>query len=416
MDSKQRVMDAINYKSGKVPFDIGAASTSGIHVKPLAALREYYGLEKRPVTVLEPMQMLGLVEDDLKQAMGIDTDLLWNPNTLFGNFNDGFKEWKTPWGQVVMISEDFAYDENDGVVDVYAGGDKSYPASAAIADGGYFFDAKNRDFNFDENNIKLEDNLEDFTKIDERTLDYLKREVKNVDASKAVVGSFGGTGIGDIALVPATFLKAPKGIRDITEWYMSTITHKDFLHEIFEYQVDVALKNLQLVWDIVGDSVQVAYICGNDFGTQNAPFCSPMTFDNLYMRHYKKINEWVHKNTTWKTFKHSCGSIEPLIESMIEAGFDILNPVQWSAENMDRNHLKDTFGKDIVFWGGGVNTQKTLPFGTPAEVEKEALESCEIFAKDGGFVFNTIHNITADVPCENIVALSTAVKRFNGEL
>jgi len=416
MNSKERVMDALNFKNGKVPFDIGAAPTSGIHVKPLDALRDYYNLDKRPVKVIEPLQMLGLVEEDLKEAMGIDTDMLWNPNTLFGNFNDKFKEWKTPWGQIVLISEDFAYDEKEGEINVYACGDRNYPPSAMMTEGGYFFDAKVRDSGFDENNISLEDNIEEFTLIDDRTLSYLKREMKNVDNTKAVLGNFGSTGIGDIALVPGTFLKNPKGIRDITEWYISTITRQDLLHEIFEYQVDIALKNLKKIWDIVGDSVQVAYICGNDFGTQNGQFCSKETFDNLYMPHYKKINEWVHKNTTWKTFKHSCGSIEPLIPSMIESGFDILNPVQWSAKNMDRNHLKDRFGKDIVFWGGGVNTQKTLRFGTPDQVEKEAIESCEIFSKDGGYVFNPIHNITADVPVENIAALATAIKRFNGEL
>ena len=107
-------MDAINYKSGKVPFDIGATPTSGIHVKPLAALRDLYGLERRPVTVVEPFQMLGLVEDDLKKVMGIDTDLLWNPNTLFGNFDDKKKMWRTPWGQDVLISDDFTYNESSG--------------------------------------------------------------------------------------------------------------------------------------------------------------------------------------------------------------------------------------------------------------------------------------------------------------
>lgn len=416
MDSKQRVLDAINHKAGKVPLDIGSSPTSGIHVRPLEALREYYGLEKKPVTVIEPFQMLGLVEDDLKETMGIDTDLLWNPNTLFGNFNEGFKEWKTPWGQVVLVSEDLIVDEADGVVRVYAQGDKNYNPSAAITNGGYFFDACIRDTGFDEDNLKVDDNTEEFTKIDDRTLDYLKREAENkMGSTRAIVGNFGGTGIGDIGLVPAMFLKNPKGIRDVSEWYMATITRQDFLHQVFTYQIDVAIENLHRIWEIVGQNVQVVYICGNDFGTQNAPFCSAATFEALYMPHYKRINSWIHENTTWKTFKHSCGSIEPLIPSLIEAGFDILNPVQWSAQNMDRHHLKKTFGRDIVFWGGGINTQSTLPFGTPQEVETEALECCEFFAGDGGFVFNTIHNITAEVPAENIAALAKAVRRFNGE-
>ena len=161
--------------------------------------------------------------------------------------------------------------------------------------------------------------------------------------------------------------------------------------------------------------MQVAYICGADFGTQIAPLCSKELFRELYMPYYKKINNWIHENTTWKTFKHCCGSIYPLIPELIEAGFDILNPVQWTAKNMDPKALKKEFGQNIVFWGGGVNTQKTLPFGTPEEVRKEVLEMCEIFSQNGGFVFNTIHNIQALTPAENVVALVNAVKEFNGE-
>lgn len=132
------------------------------------------------------------------------------------------------------------------------------------------------------------------------------------------------------------------------------------------------------------------------------------------MPHYKTINNWIHSHTTWKTFKHSCGAIYPLIPDMIESGFDIINPVQWTADGMDREILKKDFGKDIVFWGGGIDTQHTLPSGTPEQVRREVLETCDIFARDGGFVFNTIHNIQAMVPVENIVAMINALHEYNG--
>ena len=99
----------------------------------------------------------------------------------------------------------------------------------------------------------------------------------------------------------------------------------------------------------------------------------------------------------------------------VDAGFDIINPVQVSAKGMDPAHLKKTFGKDLVFWGGGIDTQKTLPYSTPEQVREEVLRLCEIFAKDGGFVFNTVHNIQANVPVENIVAMVDAIREFNGE-
>ncbi|MEX2607440.1 MAG: uroporphyrinogen decarboxylase family protein, partial [Kiritimatiellia bacterium] len=119
-------------------------------------------------------------------------------------------------------------------------------------------------------------------------------------------------------------------------------------------------------------------------------------------------------NTAWKTFKHSCGAIDTLIPGIIEAGFDILNPVQCSAKGMEAEGLKSRYGDQICFWGGGVNTQQTLPFGTPEQVRDEVLARCETFAPGGGFVFNAIHNVQALSPVENVRAMIEAVKEYNG--
>ena len=159
--------------------------------------------------------------------------------------------------------------------------------------------------------------------------------------------------------------------------------------------------------------VDVAYICGTDFGTQISTFCSEETFRELYMPYYKKINSWIHSNTNWKTFKHSCGAIYEFIPLLIESGFDIINPVQCSAQGMDPKSLKENFGDSIVFWGGGVDTQKILPFGSKEQVRDQVLRRCEIFSRSGGFVFNSIHNVQAKTPVENIVAMIDAVKEFN---
>jgi uroporphyrinogen-III decarboxylase len=229
------------------------------------------------------------------------------------------------------------------------------------------------------------------------------------------VGTFGGTALGDIALVPGPFLKAPKGIRDVTEWYVSTVLRPDYIHEVFARQIDIALENLPAIHEAVGDAVDVVFTCGTDFGTQTSSFCSAETFQSLYAPYYKKINDWIHANTSWKIFKHSCGAIEPFIPLFIEAGFDIINPVQCSASGMDPANLKKRYGADIVFWGGGVDTQKTLPFGTPDAVREEVLERCEIFSQNGGFVFNSVHNVQAQTPVKNIVAMFDALKEFSGE-
>ena len=232
-------------------------------------------------------------------------------------------------------------------------------------------------------------------------------------SNRGVIANFGGTGLGDIALVPGPMMTRPKGIRDITEWYMSTVLRQDLLHEIFEKQTDIAIENLKILAEKMGDSVDAAFICGTDFGTQDSSFCSTDTFDELYMPYYKKVNGWIHESTNWKTFKHSCGAVENFMSHFIEAGFDIINPVQCSAAGMDPKILKERYGRDLVFWGGGVDTQRTLPFCNPQEVRAEVLERCEIFSRDGGFIFNAIHNVQAQTPVENIVAMIEAVKEFN---
>lgn len=414
MNNKEKVLRALNHEAGPVPFDIGMLPTTGIHVLILERLRDYYGLEKKVPVVLEPYQMLGQVEDDLREVIGIDTRPLWSPYTMYGFRNENFKEWVTPWGQKVLVAEDFKTTEDDNSVYIYAQGDTNYKPAGEMPKSSFFFDSTIRQQPIDEDNLNPEDNLEEFSYIkDEDLLRFAELKKQNENSEYFIGGNLGGTAIGDIACVPGPMLKEPKGIRDVAEWYMATAIYQDYLQEVFEKQVDIALVNLEKIHAVLGDTIGLAYVCGNDFGTQNGPFCSVDTFRELYAPHYKRINSWIHENTNWKTFKHSCGSILPLIPEMIDAGFDIINPVQWTANNMDPRQLKAEFGKHIVFWGGGVDTQKTLPFGTPDQVRQEVLKMCEIFSGNGGFVFNTVHNILANTPIENLVAMIEALKEFN---
>jgi uroporphyrinogen-III decarboxylase len=281
--------------------------------------------------------------------------------------------------------------------------------------GGYFFDCIIRQEPFDEELLNPEDNMEEFRPISQDDLDYLSVAAKEAAATgSGVIAGFGGTAFGDIALVPGPALKHPKGIRDITEWYVSTRSRQDYIHKVFERQCEVALENLQRIHAVTGDQVQAVYLCGTDFGTQTSAFCSVKTLRDLYFPYYKQINDWIHAHTPWKTFKHSCGAVSKFIPSFIEMGFDILNPVQCSATGMEPEQLKANFGDQLTFWGGGVDTQKTLPFETPAQVREQVLRRCEIFAPGGGFVFNSIHNVQAQTPVENIVAMLDAVHEFNG--
>ena len=160
-------------------------------------------------------------------------------------------------------------------------------------------------------------------------------------------------------------MKDPKGIRDIEEWYISTIARPELLHGIFERQTDIAIQNLAKIQAAIGQGMDIAWVCGTDFGTQTTTFCSPATYDSLYKPYYRKVNDWIHANTSWKTFKHCCGAVESFMEAFIDSGFDIMNPVQWTAEGMDPKILKKKYGDRLVFWGGGVDTQRTLPFWEP---------------------------------------------------
>ena len=417
MTGKEKLKLAVNHIEGPILLDIGGMPTTGIHCKVAEGLREYYGLDKKPIKILEPVQMLAYVEDDLKEAMGIQTTPLWNAGTMFGfKQKDKFKEWRTPWGQDVLVAEDFVTStDNNGNTFIYSCGDTTYPPAGCMPKNGVYFDSINRAAEFDEDQYDVKDNFEEFGPISDEDLNWLKTQRTLIEnTGDVVMGNLGGTAFGDIALVPGPQLKQPKGLRDITEWYVSIVSRPGILHEIFEYQLHYALENLKKMHDALGETVQVAYICGTDFGTQNGPFCSNEVFTQVYAPYYKRVNDWIHENTTWKTFKHCCGSIYKLIPEIINAGFDILNPVQWTAKNMDKKLLKDSYGDNITFWGGGVDTQKTLPFGTSKQVYDEVLECCKLFGKNGGFVFNTIHNIQPGVPVENVVAMVDAIKKYNG--
>jgi uroporphyrinogen-III decarboxylase len=156
------------------------------------------------------------------------------------------------------------------------------------------------------------------------------------------------------------------------------------------------------------------FITGTDFGTQHGPFISCPSYRKLFKPFHQRVNGWVHEHTPWKTFIHSCGSIFDLLPDLVEAGFDILNPVQCSAAKMEAQTLKDAFGDKLTFWGGGVDTQRVLPFGTPDEIRRQVRERVGIFNRGGGFVFNTVHNVQANTPRENLVALYQAVKECRG--
>ncbi len=424
MNSRERVQLTLNHQQpDQIPLDLGAGFQTGMHVQMVYKLRQALKLDPpgTPVKIIEPYQNLGEIKADLLEAIGGDVVGVNPPGTMFGYKCENWKEWEYFDGTPVLIPEHYNTEpEANGSILMWPDGDKSVPPSGVMPENGYFFDAIVRQPPLDDATLNVEDNLEEFEPISEEDLAYFGREVDRLysETDKAVYANFGGTAFGDIALVPATWLKHPKGIRDIEEWYVSTLTRKAYVYEVFERQCEIVLGNLQKIFDVVGNRVDVVFLTGTDFGGQNAPMISVNSYSGLFKPFHKRLNDWIHENSTWKTFMHTDGSLLPLIPHFIEAGFDILNPIQWTAKDMSPVELKRAFGEELVFWGGGVDTQGTLPFGTPDEVRQEVRARIEEFRPGGGWIFNTVHNVVANVPVENLLAMYDTfhqLKRYPGQ-
>ncbi|MEW5786124.1 MAG: uroporphyrinogen decarboxylase family protein [Bacillota bacterium] len=416
MKPRERIKAALDHRATDIlPVDFGASPVTGIAASLIFQLREKLGLERRAVKIVDPFQMLGEIDDELKEYLQTDVACILPRQNAFGIENKGWREWRLFDGTPVLVPGGLnTGPDASGNIFAYPQGDRTAAPSAVMPRGGYYFDALIRQKPIDEARLDVADNLEEFTLLEDEELRYIETETDRLyrETDSAIIGLPGGTALGDIAKVPGLGLKDPRGIRDIEEWYISTIARKSYLKELFDRQTDIALQNLEMYRQAVGDKIAVIYLCGNDFGTQNALFCSVELYRDLYLPYYQKMTAWIHNRTNWKVFKHSCGAIEPLIESMIESGFDILNPVQCSATGMDPAALKEKYGCRITFWGGGVNTQKTLPFGTPEEVRREVRERIGIFSLGGGYVFNTIHNVQAKIPVENFMTMVETIKEF----
>jgi uroporphyrinogen-III decarboxylase len=415
MTSRERILAALEHrKPDMVPVDFGGTAVSGISASMVYKLRKAFKLPEHPIKVIESYQMLGEVEEDLLEKLSSDCVPMIPYNSMFGFRNGGWKPWTLFDGTPVLVPQGFnTKPAANGGVYQYPQGDQSVPPSAFLPQNGYYFDALIRQGPFDEDNPRVEDNLEDFTLLSDEELRFLGDQAKSLRGTgRAVIGGFGGTSLGDIALVPGIFMKNPRGIRDIEEWYISMAARQDFLKELYDRQTQLALENFKLFHEAVGDNIDIFYLCGTDFGSQNGPMCSAEVLKEVYLPYYRRMTGWIHQNTKWKTFKHCCGSIKPLIPILIEAGIDILNPVQNSAAGMDPQMLKDEFGEKLVFWGGGVDTQHTLPFGTPQEVCHEVTRRIEIYNRDGGFVFTPIHNTQSKVPVENFLAMIEGLKKY----
>ena len=409
MTSRERVLAALDHKEpDRVPIDLGGSAVTGIMVTTYAGLRRALGVNATPPKVSDLLQMLADVELPVLEKLGCDIVPLLPRLRFFGVAFEDWKPWRTFDGTDVLVPGQFNYRVDDnGDLLISPGGDIRKGPRGRMPKNGYYFDIIPHQEPIDWDNLNPDEFAEQFQPYTDDMLEHLRTAAEQLyrNTDRALLGSFGQGGLGDLPAVLAPEMEVPKGLRNFDDWMVAHLTHPQYIKEIYARQTAQAIENLKLYREAVGDRIAVIFISGTDFGTQRGEFISPDLYRELYLPFHKQINDWVHANTSWKTFFHTCGSIYHLIPSFIEAGVDVLNPVQCSAANMEPHRLKQEFGDEVVFWGGGVDTQKTLPFGTPDEVRQEVAERIRIFAPGGGYVFNSIHNIQAKTPVENVLAM-----------
>ncbi|MGQ9553485.1 MAG: uroporphyrinogen decarboxylase family protein [Anaerolineae bacterium] len=409
MTSRERVLAALNHiEPDRVPMDLGGTITSGILAGELHKLRRHLGLEERPVKVYELFQMLGEVELDVVERLQVDV-LPVEPPELefeFGIRREHWKPWRLFDGTEVLVPGRFAVEVGpEGQWLLHQGGDPKAPVVARMPRNGFYFDAvggMNRaDWDPDFVPPPLEEVRRAAWKLTDEDLHFLQERadyLRRYTDKALVLGPWGSTGMGYVGSVP--------------DFLCLLATDKAYVRDLFVLHTELALGNLRRLWEAVGDRVDIIAITGLDLGTQRGEMIAPDVFAELYIPPLKRQFAWVHEHTPWKVWEHCCGSIPRLIPHLVEAGLDALNPVQTSAAGMDPHWLKSTFGDRLTFWGGGVETQTTLAFGTPQEVRQQVRERIRIFAPGGGYVFGPVHNIQYGVPPENIVAAFEAALEF----
>ena len=415
MNSRERVMAALNHRQpDRVPVDLGGSVVTGIHASALAKLRAALGLEPRPVKVYEPMMMLGLVEDDVRRAIGSDVVGLNAPGTLLGYRNQDWKPWRLPDGTAVLMGGGFAVTYGpDGTAYAYPAGDTSAPPSAMMPANGLYFDNLIRQQDLTGHTFDARADYADqyavFSEEDCRYYEAASRALYEETDCARVRQLFPGGRRRHLSYPRRVAARSPTGIRNLEDWIMAHYDHPQYVHDFFGLQTEITLKNLELYRQAVGDRLAAIAVSGTDFGAQNGPFISPAAYREFYKPYHQVFNDWVHRHTPWKVFFHTCGSIVAMLDDFIEVGVDIINPVQFTAAGMELRSLKAKYGNRLVFWGGGVDPQRTLPFGTPEEVAQETRENVGILSGGGGYVCAAVHNIQGPTPVENILAFFRAI-------
>ncbi|MEE4311220.1 MAG: uroporphyrinogen decarboxylase family protein [candidate division KSB1 bacterium] len=384
MTSRERVLTTLRHEEpDKVPIDFGAMRSTGIMAIAYNALKTHLGISGGETRVYDIGQQLAEVEEPLLQRFEVDVIDLAN---TMGQTSDAWREWTLPDGSRGYVHDIFYPEREDNGWVIRDKGS----IVARMPEGVLYFESVNPTLE----NAKTLKDIEAYqwhlyTDEDLKDLEQRARRLYE-DTDYAIMGGFGGN-----------ILELGQALRGWSNLMMDLAMNQSFAEDLMDKMVEVHLKNLEGYLQAVGDYIQVIQM-GDDLGTQHATQLSPDMYREMIKPRHKKIYQYVKSHSDLYVFLHSCGSIYDLIPDLIDAGVDILNPVQTSANKMDPSVLKDEFGDTITFWGGGVDTQHILPDGSTDDVRDDVEMRMRIFAPGGGFVFAPIHNVQANVPPENV--------------
>lgn len=366
MTSRERVLRAIEHKkTDRYPIDLGMHFSTGISVFAYYNLRKYLGLSTDTIEIVDMVQMLARVDEDILEMFHIDTMLLYPRAKQFQRWN--------PRGEYTFLANSDAVFEKtaDGGYTQYKKGAEDLLLK--MPENGFFFDGGWPEYRGN--------NFEEVVKRTASEAERLYHETDKFLAFMEFPAFFGGL-----------------------DWMCDLYTDGNRIKKEQEAILKKQIRQADYLIKTFGDHIQM--ICLNsDLGTQMSPWIGKDMYDEYVFPYVKRFCEHIKSHSDYKIFLHSCGSIEPLIPSVIAAGVDVLNPVQISAANMDPEILKERYGKEIAFWGGGADTQKVLNLKDADDVAKNVKYLTDIFKKGGGFVFNQVHNIMGDIKPENIVSM-----------
>ena len=410
MTPRERVLKAVNHQiPDRVPIDLGGMKASGIAVSVYDKVKRKLGIST-PTKVLDPPLMIAAVEDEVLKRLHVDVVPLDVSGVL--SMVEPDREWiarRLFDGTEVLFPPRTGIAEDSRGNWILLNSDGS-PSSYRMPKGGYYFD----DISFNKGDRIDPKKFQPVSDIPDAHLNVLSRYGRSLyeNTDYAILGwGFGVCFLG-LSLITDRTSNVTQGRSD--DWMVMLMTEKDTCHEMMDRSVDATIQCLKLVSQAVGDYCFAWGVAADDSGTQRGEFIRPDLWAEMLKPHYKKLCNWIHANTSWKVLLHSCGSVRNLLPHFIEAGIDILNPVQTSAANMDPAQLKSEFGDRLVFWGGGCDTQRVLGSATPDEIRQHVKQRIETFSPGGGYVFNNVHNIQADVPPENIIAMFESAYEFGG--